>query len=127
MTNNGIFSIDQAGKDTVERGGRQGDMAAGSLFDTELLPTSWMANGNCSDCHPSVFFPHDGIGVIEAQRICEGCPVASECLEYALTNHISHGVWGGASERQRRRILSARRRARNNSRQPVRSTLPKSA
>ena len=93
-----------------------------NLFDTELLPTNWMANGNCTDSHPSVFFPRDGIGVIKAQRICEGCPVADECLEYALTNHISHGVWGGTSERQRRRILSERRRVRREAqlkKQPV--------
>ncbi len=82
------------------------------LFDTELLPTKWMSHGNCADSHPSVFFPRDGLGVIAAQQICKGCPVADACLEYALQNHISHGVWGGTSERQRRRILSERRRTR---------------
>ncbi len=82
------------------------------LFDTELLPTKWMSHGNCADAHPSVFFPRDGLGVIAAQQICKGCPVVDECLEYALSNHISHGVWGGASERQRRRILSEKRRSR---------------
>jgi WhiB family redox-sensing transcriptional regulator len=44
-----------------------------------------------------------------ARRICEGCPVESRCLDYALRNRIDHGVWGGCSERQRRRILKARR------------------
>ncbi|HEY1826569.1 MAG TPA: WhiB family transcriptional regulator [Acidimicrobiales bacterium] len=41
--------------------------------------------------------------------MCAECPVASPCLEYALENHIDHGVWGGASERERRRILRRRR------------------
>ncbi|HCB37264.1 MAG TPA: WhiB family transcriptional regulator [Acidimicrobiaceae bacterium] len=68
-----------------------------------------MDTGNCADTHPSVFFPADGAGVIAAQRICESCPVSAECLEYALHHRIPHGVWGGTSERQRRRIHSARR------------------
>lgn len=69
----------------------------------------WMARGRCREIHPSVFFPSDGAGVEAAQRICEGCPVSAPCLEYALANHIDHGVWGGASERERRRIARRRR------------------
>ena len=41
----------------------------------------------------------------------DGCTVRSECLEYALAHQIEHGVWGGASERERRRILRRRRGA----------------
>jgi WhiB family redox-sensing transcriptional regulator len=72
------------------------------------MDTGWMANGSCSTEPPSTFFPSDGVGVIVAQQICDGCPVKARCLEYALSNRIEHGVWGGASERQRRRILRAR-------------------
>ena len=68
-----------------------------------------MTRGNCRDVHPSIFFPSDGIGVEVAQQICEGCPVRNPCLEYALEHHIDHGVWGGASERERRRIARRRR------------------
>ncbi len=75
------------------------------------MDTDWMARGKCRDIHPSVVFPRDGEGVEVAQRICAGCPVASPCLEYALANHIDHGVWGGASERERRRIARSRRLA----------------
>jgi WhiB family redox-sensing transcriptional regulator len=46
-----------------------------------------------------------------ARRICASCPVQHECLEYALRNRIDHGVWGGCSERERRRILKRRRLA----------------
>lgn len=73
------------------------------------MDTEWMAQGRCRDIHPSVFFPSDGVGVEVAQRICAGCPVTTPCLEYALANHIDHGVWGGASERERRRIARSRR------------------
>ena len=73
------------------------------------MDTSWMANGKCAEKNPSLFFPNDGVGVIRAQRICKGCPVKEGCLEYALRNRIDHGVWGGCSERERRRILKKRR------------------
>jgi WhiB family redox-sensing transcriptional regulator len=80
-------------------------------LDKGALPmnTDWMARGKCRDIPPGVFFPSDGLGVQAAQRICEGCPVAETCLEYALANRIDHGVWGGCSERERRRILRRRR------------------
>ena len=73
------------------------------------MDTAWMFKGHCRDEPPSRFFPSDGVGVEAAQRICEGCPVKSQCLEYALEQRVDHGVWGGASERERRRILKRRR------------------
>jgi WhiB family redox-sensing transcriptional regulator len=68
-----------------------------------------MAVGNCRIEPPATFFPSDGVGVEIAKRICVECPVKQACLEYALENRIDHGVWGGTSERQRRRILKKRR------------------
>lgn len=73
------------------------------------MDNEWMARGNCRNHPPEVFFPSDGVGVEVARRICAGCPVQDQCLEYALAHRIDHGVWGGTSERQRRRILKARR------------------
>jgi len=72
-------------------------------------PTAWMAEGNCRLYPPAVFFPSDGVGVDRARKICRDCPVAARCLEYALEERIEHGVWGGCSERERRRILKRRR------------------
>ena len=69
----------------------------------------WMRDGNCRDYPPSVFFPSDGVGVDVARKICATCPVVATCKEYALVNRIDHGVWGGCSERERRRILKGRR------------------
>jgi WhiB family transcriptional regulator, redox-sensing transcriptional regulator len=71
--------------------------------------TAWMATGNCRNYPPTTFFPSDGVGVDRARKICATCPVAEACLEHALSNRIDHGVWGGASERERRRILKRRR------------------
>ncbi len=71
--------------------------------------TSWMSAGNCRNYPPAVFFPSDGVGVDRARTICADCPVVDQCLEYALENRIEHGVWGGCSERERRRILKRRR------------------
>ena len=65
----------------------------------------WMARGNCADKPPATFFPKDGAGVDYARKICATCDVKALCLDYALRNRIDHGVWGGTSERERRRIL----------------------
>ncbi len=73
------------------------------------MDTQWMAHGLCRQLAPSTFFPNDGVGVDAARRICASCPVQEPCLEYALANGIDHGVWGGASERERRRIARRRR------------------
>jgi WhiB family redox-sensing transcriptional regulator len=73
------------------------------------MDTSWMARGNCAQEPPSTFFPSDGVGVEVARRICATCIVRDHCLDYALVHRIDHGVWGGSSERERRRILKRRR------------------
>lgn len=70
-----------------------------------------MTAGKCHHLPPSTFFPSDGVGVEIARRICADCPMKDQCLEYALANRIDHGVWGGCSERERRRILRRRRLA----------------
>jgi len=84
------------------------DQATAEYYDTESV-TAWMMEGNCRLYAPSTFFPSDGVGVDKARKICRGCPVSERCLEYALAERIEHGVWGGCSERERRRILKRRR------------------
>jgi WhiB family redox-sensing transcriptional regulator len=91
-----------------------------------------MAEGKCKTLAPSMFFPSDGVGVDVARRVCADCPVKSPCLEYALFNRIEHGVWGGASERERRRIarqrrLAARRRSSGAAALPVGAGAPEPA
>lgn len=79
--------------------------------------SGWMTDGNCAHREPSLFFPSDGVGVEIAKKVCVDCPVTSQCLEYAIEHRIDHGVWGGCSERERRRIIRAR--AGSRSAQPV--------
>jgi WhiB family redox-sensing transcriptional regulator len=73
------------------------------------LATAWMLGARCRDLPPAIFFPSDGVGVEVARHYCAECPVRAECLEFALEQRIDHGVWGGASERERRRIARSRR------------------
>ena len=73
------------------------------------MELEWMAQGKCREVPPAVSSPNDGVGVDAARRICADCPARTPCLEYALVNRIDHGVWGGTSERERRRILRSRR------------------
>jgi WhiB family redox-sensing transcriptional regulator len=62
----------------------------------------------CTDIPRTTFFPREPVGVMVAKRVCASCPVRAQCLEYALTNRIARGVWGGASEGDRRRIMRRR-------------------
>ncbi len=86
-------------------------ISTGRVKQDSGVEADWMAQGKCWEMDPAVFFPTDGIGVAEAQRICLECPVKATCLEYALANRIPHGVWGGTSERERQRILRQRKRS----------------
>lgn len=64
----------------------------------------WKASAMCQFEPPAIFFPSDARGVEKAKKICSTCPVKNPCLEFALSLRIDHGVWGGTSERQRRRM-----------------------
>src|ERR1019366_4099957 len=76
---------------------------------------AWMPEGNCRRVPAEMMFPSDGAGVAVAQRVCADCPVRQQCLDYALANHIEHGVWGGTSDRKRRRITRQWRAATHDS------------
>ena len=64
----------------------------------------WMEEAKCLDADPEAFFPEKGGSTREAKRICGVCEVREECLEYALGNDERFGIWGGLSERERRRL-----------------------
>ena len=69
----------------------------------------WRLDALCAETDPEAFFPEKGGSTREAKRVCTGCEVRAECLEFALTNDERFGIWGGLSERERRRIRLIRR------------------
>ena len=74
----------------------------------EVDAQSWQEQALCAETDPEAFFPEKGGSTREAKKICTGCEVKAQCLEYALSNDERFGIWGGLSERERRRL---RRRA----------------
>ena len=79
--------------------------ASADTDDTGLL--AWQEQALCAQTDPEAFFPEKGGSTREAKRICVGCEVKGECLEYALEQDERFGIWGGLSERERRRLKRA--------------------
>jgi len=72
--------------------------------DDELTELSWQERALCAQTDPEAFFPEKGGSTREAKKVCLGCDVRGECLEYALAHDERFGIWGGLSERERRRL-----------------------
>ncbi|WP_138443302.1 WhiB family transcriptional regulator [Sinomonas susongensis] len=70
-------------------------------IDGEL---AWQADALCAQTDPEAFFPEKGGSTRDAKKVCGSCTVRAECLEYALSNDERFGIWGGLSERERRRL-----------------------
>lgn len=66
--------------------------------------TSWQERALCAQTDPEAFFPEKGGSVREAKQVCIGCEVRPDCLEYALAHNERFGIWGGLSERERRKL-----------------------
>jgi WhiB family redox-sensing transcriptional regulator len=76
---------------------------------TEFEPATdedeqWQERALCAQTDPEAFFPEKGGSTREAKRICLGCEVKDRCLDYALAHDERFGIWGGLSERERRRL-----------------------
>jgi WhiB family redox-sensing transcriptional regulator len=71
---------------------------------------SWRQRAACKGVDPDIFYPSSDEEAEEAKSICAQCPVRETCLEYALANRERDGVWGGATERERRRMVRQRRK-----------------
>lgn len=74
------------------------------LFQGDLDERPWAAYASCRNADPELFFAASDGGEAEAIRICRGCPVQGECLAWALDTRVRYGIWGGLTERQRRRV-----------------------
>lgn len=75
---------------------------------TTAADLDWQAAGLCAQTDPEAFFPDKRGTALPARTVCFACDVRTECLEYALTNNERYGIWGGTSERERRRLAAAR-------------------
>ncbi|MBV7364118.1 WhiB family transcriptional regulator [Actinomycetaceae bacterium TAE3-ERU4] len=69
---------------------------------------AWQELALCAQTDPEAFFPEKGGSTREAKNVCEMCDVRQECLEYALANDERFGIWGGLSERERRKLKRMR-------------------
>ena len=74
----------------------------------------WQEQANCLGVDPDLFFPERGASTREAKAVCRSCEVQGDCLEYALAHGEKFGIWGGLSERERRRVRRARALERRN-------------
>ncbi len=76
------------------------------------MKQTWRQHAACRGIEPDVFYPLDEDDDAEAAKeVCTACPVRQACLEHALSHRERDGVWGGATERERRRMLRHRRRS----------------
>ena len=67
-------------------------------------PLAWQERALCAQTDPEAFFPEKGGSTREAKKVCASCDVRSECLDYALAHDERFGIWGGLSERERRKL-----------------------
>ena len=78
------------------------DLVLVPLADVEVL--AWQGLALCAQTDPEAFFPEKGGSTREAKKVCQSCEVRVECLEFALAQDERFGIWGGLSERERRRL-----------------------
>ena len=77
---------------------------AGAYANADSDALAWQAEALCAQTDPEAFFPEKGGSTRDAKRICSGCEVKAQCLDYALENDERFGIWGGLSERERRKL-----------------------
>ncbi|GAA3284958.1 WhiB family transcriptional regulator [Nesterenkonia halobia] len=89
--------------------GRSGDgvwLGLPSLIPAEEIEgeLAWQVDALCAQTDPEAFFPEKGGSTRDAKKVCGACTVQQECLDYALANDERFGIWGGMSERERRKL-----------------------
>ena len=72
---------------------------------------NWTNRALCKNLDTELFFPQRGESTVHVKMVCRACPVVKPCLEYSMRNMEKFGVWGGTSERERRRMRSAKTRS----------------
>jgi len=84
------------------------------MYIPVITDRAWQDKANCLGVDPDLFFPERGASTREAKEVCRGCEVKDNCLEYALENGEKFGIWGGLSERERRRLRRQRAQSSRN-------------
>ena len=90
----------------VNEPGSKGRVTVRELFllDADAEEAGWQERALCAQTDPEAFFPEKGGSTREAKKVCLTCDVRGDCLEYALMNDERFGIWGGLSERERRKL-----------------------
>jgi WhiB family redox-sensing transcriptional regulator len=98
------------GLNTHAQGSRRSAVTEAMVSETiDGVPTEeeelgWQERALCAQTDPEAFFPEKGGSTREAKKVCLSCDVRGDCLEYALGHDERFGIWGGLSERERRRL-----------------------
>ena len=79
-----------------------GELALLAVIDDD----GWRRDALCAQTDPESFYPEKGASTREAKKVCHSCEVRAECLDEALANNERFGIWGGLSERERRKLTS---------------------
>lgn len=89
------------------------------LVEVDDADRAWKADAACRDSDPELWFPGRGESHEQANRICARCPVRQECFDFAMRHGERFGIWGGRSERQRRRLRREQAGAPSFGREPM--------
>lgn len=93
------------------RPGAKRDSVTDLMSDLQSTPP-WRRQAACKGLDPTIFYPSDDDDeCLDAKAVCAQCPVVDLCLEHALGVREKEGIWGGCTERERRRIIRQRRRS----------------
>lgn len=81
-----------------------------SIIESLGTPAPWMQQAACAEIGGDICFPdkHDLKAIAVAKKVCEGCDVRTKCLEFALENRETHGVYGGLTTKERNKVIKAR-------------------
>ena len=96
--------------------GGAGEYSKGPVTTNRRTPVqmtqTWRSTAACAGIDPEIFYPatEDDRDAVAAKAVCAECGVREACLEHALLVREKDGIWGGATERERRRIIRQRRR-----------------
>lgn len=114
MSGEGVTALSEAPSRRAERNGRsEGQdskdnvwLGLPSLIPAEQIEgeLAWQVDALCAQTDPEAFFPEKGGSTRDAKKVCGACTVKQECLDYAMANDERFGIWGGLSERERRRL-----------------------